>query len=299
MSTDQRTLYTTQYGPMLNITVSGIPVLGWTNAIGFTMRDANYENTRLINQYLEWNLATSFDQFKALHKSVLGVPWVNTVASGPDGDAYYGDVSVVPNVPDSEVKACGGLVFSLLVAQLEPGLPLLDGSRADCQWGTDADAPTPGIFGPSHLPILERQDFVANMNDSYWLTNPAQPLTGFARIIGDENTARTLRTRLGILQVQRRMAGTDGLSGTNFDLPSLQQVVLDSHMYSGELGQSAVLAGMCPKAGSNDTSQICGSIQQWDQASNLTSIGLPAWQEFWRNVVNTFQLRHLESAVRR
>src|SRR5690349_9908813 len=48
------------------------------------------------------------------------------------------------------------------------------------------------------LPILERQDFVANMNDSYWLTNPAQPLTGFARIIGNENAERTLRTRLEI-----------------------------------------------------------------------------------------------------
>ena len=40
-----------------------------------------------------------------------------------------------------------------------------------------------------------------------------QPLTGFPRIIGDEGTPRSLRTRLGLLQVQQRLAGTDGLPG--------------------------------------------------------------------------------------
>ena len=45
----------------------------------------------------------------------------------------------------------------------------------------------PGIFGPSHLPHLLRNDYVTNSNDSYWLSNPHHPLTGFARIIGDEN----------------------------------------------------------------------------------------------------------------
>jgi acyl-homoserine-lactone acylase len=40
---------------------------------------------------------------------------------------------------------------------------------------------------------------VTNSNDSYWLSNPHQPLTGFARIIGDEGTARTLRTRIGLI----------------------------------------------------------------------------------------------------
>jgi acyl-homoserine-lactone acylase len=284
LQTQTRTLYKSQYGPMLVISDAGIPVLGWNNVMGFTLRDANLENTRLINQFFLWNLATSFTQFKQLHASVLGVPWVNTVASGPDGDAYYGDVSVVPNVSNAEASACAAPVFSTLVAQLEPGLPLLDGSRADCQWGTDADAPAPGIFGPSHLPVLERQDWVANMNDSYWLTNPAQPLTGYAHIIGSEGTARTLRTRLGILQVQRRLAGSDGLSGTGFTMANLQQIVLNSHMYSGELAQASVLSQMCPNAGIYNVASACAAIAQWDQASNLSSVGLPVWQEFWRNI---------------
>ena len=61
------------------------------------------------------------------------------------------------------------------------GLAVLDGSRTDCAWGKDADALQPGIFGPSRMPVLTRPDYVANSNESYWLANPAQPLTGFPR----------------------------------------------------------------------------------------------------------------------
>ena len=130
----------------------------------------------MINQFFEWNGAQSLDQFKELQASILGVPWVNTVASGPGGHAYNADVSVVPNVTDAQARSCAVPIYSALVALIEPGLPLMDGSREDCPWGTDPDAPVSGIFGPSHLPKLERQDWVANMNDSYWLTNPAQPI---------------------------------------------------------------------------------------------------------------------------
>jgi len=282
--TQSRTLYTNQYGPMLNITVSGIPVLSWTQTTGFTLRDANLENTRLINQFFSWNLAQSLDQFKALHKSILGTPWVNTVASGPGGDAYYGDVSVVPNTPDSLVKSCTPPITGTLVAQLEPGLPILYGNRTDCQWLTDADAAVPGIFGPSHLPTLDRTDYVSNMNDSYWLTNPAAPLTGYARIIGTEGTARTLRTRLGIRQVQQRLDGSDNLGGTKFNLQNLQQIALSGRVYSGEIALANVLSGLCPKAGSYDTTAACASLGQWDKTVSLTSIGVPVWQQFWNSV---------------
>jgi acyl-homoserine-lactone acylase len=278
--TETRTLYRTMYGPMLEISALGLPVLGWTTTTGFTMRDANYENTRLINQFYRWNLATSLDEFKQLHKEILGTPWVNTVASGPDGRAYYGDVTVVPNVSDAKVAACKTNITSVLVGSLVPGLPLLFGHRADCQWDTDADAPAPGIFGPSHLPTLERDDYVHNSNDSYWLSNPAQPLTGYARIIGDEGTTRTLRTRLGILQMQRRFDGSDGRPGKTFDLPTLQQTVLSSRIYSGELARDSAVANLCS---GSDVTAACAVLKTWDLADNTDSVGGHIWREFFRN----------------
>src|SRR3546814_12317769 len=71
---ETKTLYRSHYGPMVSISAAGIPVLGWTNPQAYTLRDANAENDRLINQFLKWNEAQSLDEFKALHKSILRVP---------------------------------------------------------------------------------------------------------------------------------------------------------------------------------------------------------------------------------
>src|SRR3546814_10298099 len=103
-----------------------------TNLKAYTLRDANAENDRLINQFIKWNEAQSLDEFKALHKSILGVPWVNTVATGPGGKAYYGDVTVVPHVTDAQNLVCAS-PLQLVVGQLMPGLPVLDGSRSACE----------------------------------------------------------------------------------------------------------------------------------------------------------------------
>lgn len=287
---ETKTLYRSHYGPMVSISAAGVPVLGWTNVKAYTLRDANAENDRLINQFIKWNEAQSLDEFKALHKSILGVPWVNTVATGPGQKAYYGDVTVVPNVTDAQNAICAS-PLQLVVGQLMPGLPVLDGSRSACEWGTDADAPAPGIFGPSHLPTLERDDFVGNFNDSYWLTNPAQPLTGYARIIGDENAQRSLRTRLGNLQVLSRLDGSDGRPGAGFDQASLEDVGLSSRIHSAELALDTVVNTYCAlptalsSSGPVPTADACAALKAWDRHANLDSKGAHLWREFWRNLV--------------
>lgn len=289
ITTEQRTLYRSKFGPMLTYTASGVNILPWSAAKAYTLRDANAENDRLINQFFLWDQARDLNEFKALHKRVLGVPWVNTTATGPGQPAYYGDVTVVPNVPDAKVQACSTSAQAQALAQLAPGLPLLDGSRADCEWDTDADAPAPGIFGPANLPTLTRDDWVGNFNDSYWLTNPAQPIEGYARIIGAERSARSLRTRHGILKMERRLAGSDGQPGTKWNTELLKTSVLDSHVYSAELAQQPVLDQLCASGtlasstqGPVDVSDACAVLQTWDASQNLDAVGAHVWLEFWR-----------------
>lgn len=293
ISEETRTLYRSRFGPMMTLTVSGVPVLAWDTNRAYAMRDANAENTRLINQFFEWNKADSLDEFIDLHASQLGVPWVNTIATGPNGPAYYGDVTVVPNVPDSKVTACPSSV-SAAFSQLVPGLPVLDGSRAACDWDTDDDAPAPGIFGPGNLPTLVRDDWVHNCNDSYWLTHPDEPITGFAAIIGDEETERSLRTRLCIRHVQERLDGSDGRPGTGFaDLEQLQDVALSSRVHTADLALDAVLADLCPlgtlqgSGGPVDVAPACAVLANWDGANNLDSVGGHIWREFWRRADDT------------
>lgn len=289
LKTVKRTLYRSHLGPMITLSVSGVPVLGWNNRVAYTLRDANLENDRLINQFAKWNQAKSLDEFIDLHGSVLGVPWVNTVAAGPGQKPYYGDVTVVPNVSNAKVAACKAEPIHTVLNQVVPGLPVLDGSRSECNWDTDPDAPVPGIFGRKNLPTLRRDDWVHNCNDSYWLTNPAQPITGFARIIGDENTERTLRTRQCMTQVLDRLAGKDGLPGNKFNLKNLQDIVLSSQLHSEKLARAAVLSDLCSLPGvptSNgapvQTAEACEVLKNWDGRANLNSVGAHLWREFWR-----------------
>ncbi|MDX1587479.1 MAG: penicillin acylase family protein [Oleiphilaceae bacterium] len=288
---ETRTLYYSHYGPMLEFEAAGIPILNWTNGKAYTLRDANAENDRLINQFFQWNKADSFEEFVELHKTVLGVPWVNTIATGPGKPAYYGDVTVVPNVPDSKVSQCA-TALTPVFGQLSPGLPVLDGSRAECAWDTDADAPAEGIFGPSNLPTLTRDDWVHNCNNSYWLSNPEEPVTGFAAIIGDEETPRSLRTRECITKIQDRLDGSDGRPGSNgFDLLNLQDTVLDATLHSERLARGSVLDAYCPlptlptsSGGFVETAEACAVLSAWDGTNELDSRGGHVWREFWRNI---------------
>ncbi|HUP92739.1 MAG TPA: penicillin acylase family protein [Solimonas sp.] len=291
-----RTLYRTHYGPMVGLMQSlpgagTVNLLPWTNAVAFTLRDANAENDALIDQFARWNRAQSLTEFKDLQKSILGVPWVNTVAAGPNQPAYYADITVVPHVTDAQRQTCNAQPLSTVFGQVVAGLPLLDGSRSACEWGSDPDAPRPGIFGPGNLPSMERDDWVANNNDSYWLTNPAAPIEGYNSIIGPERTARSLRTRLAMLQVLRRLDGSDGRPGNRFDYVQLQDTVLDSQLLSEQLARADVLATVCAlplvvgQAGPVDPAEACEALTAWDGKANLDSRGAHLWREFWRRVM--------------
>lgn len=294
LTEESRTLHRSHYGPMLEFAVEDVTIFEWSYAKAYTLRDVNAENTRLINQFFKWNSAKSLEEFIELHASVLGVPWVNTTATGPGKNAYYGDVTVVPHVTDEQARQCSTSPLALAFEQLAPGLPLLDGSRADCEFGTDADAPVPGIFGRANLPVLEREDWVHNCNDSYWATHPAELLTGFAKIIGAENTERSLRTRLCMQQIINELnVGATGdaettASITPFTHDRLKEAVLSSAVLSEQLARDAVLADYCPggtllgSAGPVDISSACAVLTAWDGNNNLDSVGGHIWREFWR-----------------
>lgn len=290
---ESRTLYRTIYGPMLT-GILGLPLFPWTPARAFAMGDANV-HLRYLNQFFTWNHAQSTQEMYELQKTYLGIPWVNTMAADSAGKAYYADISVVPNVPDSKTQVCNTEVGQAATAAL--GLPVLDGARSDCNWDTDADAPAPGIFGPGNLPHLFRDDYVHNGNDSYWLSNPNEPLEGFARIIGDERTERTLRTRLGLVMVEDRLAGTDEYVDEHpdrFTQDILQDVVFNNRQYAGELTKDDLVA-FCESLGGTtlsssgpvSTEGACQALANWDGRDDLDSNGAILFRRFWSNIVGT------------
>lgn len=277
-----RTLWSTHYGPILT-SLLGLPIFPWTAGTAFAMGDANAPNFRYLNGFFDVNHAQSSRGVLAALQKNQGTPWVNTLASDDAGDALYADISVTPNVTDAKAQVCDTALGAATFAALR--LPVLDGSRSACEWGIDADAAQPGIFGPSHMPWLIRNDYVTNSNDSYWLANPQQPLTGFARIIGDEAAERTTRTRSGLVMVAEKLD-----HGGTFTRQGLQDMLFSDRQYSGELTRDDVVA-MCRAfpGGSAPTTtgtpvpvgRACDVLAAWDKTDTLPARGALLFRRFW------------------
>jgi acyl-homoserine-lactone acylase len=262
-----RTLYSTRYGPVFDSLV-GIP-LPWGPTTAFAMRDANADNFRIFNHFFDTNRVRTARGLLRVLEKYQGIPWVNTIAADRRGDALYADIGTIPHVTDELIASCntaaGQATFNLV------GLPVLDGSRTACEWGSDPDAAQPGILGPGRLPRLLRSDYVTNSNDSYWLSNPAQPLEGFDRIIGDERTARTLRTRIGLIMTQEQ------IDGGGFTRRAMQDMVFNNRQYAGELTRDA-LVGMCREMG---LGAPCEALAGWDLREDVGSRGALLFRRFW------------------
>src|SRR3977135_4305641 len=105
------------------------------------MGDPNAGNFRYLNHFLETNEAQSVSELDQILHRNQGIPWVNTLAADSSGKAYYADISVVPNVSNTQAAACntapGQATFQAL------GLPVLDGGVSAGEWDTDEDAIEP------------------------------------------------------------------------------------------------------------------------------------------------------------
>jgi acyl-homoserine-lactone acylase len=279
--TVSRTVYDSRYGPVL--------ALDWTATTAVAMRGVNVDNGRSLNEWLGMDQAQSVPQLRAVQNRYQGIPFTNTIAADSAGTAYFADASVVPHVTDAQLGRC---VDSPLGQALYPEQLVLDGSTSDCDWGSASDAITPGIFGPGTDPTLTRTDFVTNSNDSFWLTNPAAEITDEPVIYGDVGTERSLRTRMGLSLIDRRLHGTDGLGAPGFTVPTMQQALLSDRNLSAELARNATVA-LCranPTLTATDGRAIdvrpaCPVLAAWNTRDDLHSGGAVLWREYWTSAV--------------
>jgi len=278
-----RTLYETRYGPVVD-SLLGLPLFPWTPLTAYAINDANAANFRFVNHFYEANKAQSVDELLAVLKRNQGVPWVNTIAADSQGNALYADISVVPNVPDAHAIACAsplGLVTFPVI-----GLPVLDGSRSACDWQHDEDALQPGTMGPGRLPYLVRRDYVMNANDSYWLSHPEERLTGYSRIVGNENTPRSLRTRSGFVQIEEHLS-----ENQRFERQHLQDLLFNNRQYAAELWLDELLS-ICetvPVAlgsqGPVSTAEACSVLANWERRDDIESRGALLFRRFVENIL--------------
>jgi len=261
------TFYSTHYGAIM----VGGSTFPWTGNAAYSVRavDAGW---RSIEALLPQYQATTVQEYKAVQDKYQYNP-SNVIAADSSGNAFYMNAAPIPNLTDAQRSACA-----------RPGA--LDGSRSACMWGSDPDAAIPGIFGPSKMPSITRADHASNMNDSYWLAHPAQPLYGFDSSLGTVDLQRTPRTRSGLAQIAQRMAGTDGLPGSKFTRTQLQELAFSNVAYMGRILRDDLVT-LCQKnpmvalqGSAVDLRAACQVLAAWDLKDDLDSRGAHLFREF-------------------
>ncbi|MEV0231985.1 penicillin acylase family protein [Nonomuraea sp. NPDC050786] len=271
----EHTLLTSRYGPVL--------AAGHTDKVAYALADANAANLRAADEWLAMAKSRNLAELRAAQAAYQGMPFVHTLATDVGGSAYFADASVVPHVTDAQAERCAK-------PSPIPGLEeyVLDGSTSACLWGRDRDAVVPGIFGPAGQPRLTRADYVANSNNTSWMTNPAAPLTGYPRVWGKARTDLEPRPRVSLDMIAQRLSGTDGLGAPGFTLETLQAASQGKRNHTFELMRPDLLklcrTGSEPTTSDGervDVGEACRMLAAWDGRATLDGKGAVLWREFF------------------
>ena len=250
-----RTMWSSHYGPIIDVRAEmDIPQLGWTEETALTYRDANIDDDEILDQYLGMIQAGSLDELIEVHEANQGIPLFNTIATDKDGRAWYADTSATPNLSAEAIAAFEEKVETdvLTGAAVESGLVLLDGSDPLYEWVEEDGARDPGLVPFDRMPMVERDDYVFNANDSYWMPHATEMLEGdYSPLHGRPATPRTPRTRENAVVLDDMSAeGPSGADG-RFDLDELAAAALKNEGFMARELQDAVVT-LCSRTPSVD-----------------------------------------------
>jgi acyl-homoserine-lactone acylase len=258
----KQTIYMTHHGPVL---VSD--ELPWTQTRAFAVRDALLNNDAAFSTYEALQTAASVADVEAAI-SKQGIYFVNTIAADRHGSAFYADISSTPHLDMDILTNCRRDVTGL-----PPQVVVLDGSSPECEWRDDPRSAIPGNLPADEMPRATSTRYFTNSNDSYWLSNPDEPLEGYLPTIGPEKSARTLRTRAGLVFLNERLE-----MGNKLKPDDIQSLLLSHRHFGAELLLDDVLA-LC--GNDSEIASSCDVLRAWDRTANIDSRGMQVWTEFW------------------
>ncbi len=278
VKTISRVVYGSQFGPV----VQWPGRLDWDRRFAYSLRDANLENDRVLAQWYAMNRAVTLKDLQTAVHEIQGIPWVNTLAVDDHGQSLYMNLSVVPNVDADKLARCSD-------PRLGSKLIVLDGSRSECAWDIDPEAAQQGIYAAERQPQLLRRDYVQNSNDSAWMTNPSQPLSGYSPLISQQGQPLGPRARFALDRLDK-LARKGPVR-----VEDLQRMVMDDQVYLADQVMPDLLrfcsADPGPEAAA--LAQVCTRLKAWDRTAGLDSglgfihfqhimEGLQAVPDFWR-----------------
>lgn len=268
-----RTLWSTRWGPLVVNPRAG---LNWTAETAYAIQDANSGNVRAFDAWLGINQARDVEGIRNAQRG-LGIPWVNTIAADRQGNAYYADVSVVPDVDAAQLARCkpSPRAAALLNAA---GLVVLDGSRSDCDWRRDTASPVPGLTPIARMPVAVRGDWLHNSNDSFFYSHPQHRFGDISPLVGDD-VVRRPRTRAGLIEIPGLLAGG------KVDAAAARTQIFANRNHVAEALLPDLLAA-CPQAPTAEARDGCAALAGFGRVNDLQARGAHLFREFWRAALN-------------
>jgi acyl-homoserine-lactone acylase len=308
ISEETHTLWRSHYGPVLDF-----PGVGWTEQSTISFRDANIDNDEFVEQYLAMMQAADLDEFIAAHREYTGVPLFNTIATSADGRAWYADTSATPKLSDEALAAYEESLETDVMAATaaNSGAVLLDGSDPRFEWQEVEGARDPGLVPFDEMPVLERDDYVFNANDSFWMSHATEMLEGdYSLLHGPQRTARSPRTRENATVLHDDSA--DGAAGPDgsFTLDELAEAAIANRGFTSRALKDDVVercrgtdvvtvealtgddGDEMLQAGEVDLTEACEVLSSWDGVYDVDRSGPPLWREF----ISRYESRELTEA---
>ena len=284
IDTQTAPVWFSHHGPIIQM-----PGLEWSAQKAYATRDANSENTQVMSQWLAMGQAQSMDEFIQAHETYNSMPWVNTISTSAEGRAVYLDNSNVGALSSEAIEAWNKRIEQvpqLKQLYLTKGLVILDGSTLRDEWISHPDASIPGTTTFEQRPLIESDYYVFNSNDSYWLSDPAHPVTGYSPLYGATETPRSMRTRMNVHLL-------DGLDGFDFrgedrlfSTAEIQAALFDNSGLAAHLLKPELLerCNQNPKVVIDgeiiDLTSACIILENWDNRYDLDSRGAVLFREW-------------------
>ncbi|WP_030682851.1 penicillin acylase family protein [Streptomyces sp. NRRL B-1347] len=277
-----RTQWWTRYGPVVTSLGTQLP-LPWTARTAYALNDPNAAQLRAGDADLRLGKARSVPGVLRALRDTQGLPWVNTVAADRAGRSLLTQSQILPRVTDDLAARCstplGKLTYPIA------GVAVLDGSRGECALGSDEDAVQPGTFGPSRMPTLKDAPYAENSNDSAWLSNAEQPLTGYERIFGTIGTERSMRTR-GAVEDVSALARRGGLTVEDLQRQQFANRAPTGDLAAADAARACAALPSGSATGSDGTAvdvrEACAVLKAWDRTMDTGSRGALLFDRFWR-----------------
>jgi len=284
IDTQTAPVWFSHHGPIIQM-----PGLEWSAQKAYATRDANSENTQVMSQWLAMGQAQSMDEFIQAHETYNSMPWVNTISTSAEGRAVYLDNSNVGALSSEAIEAWNKRIEQvpqLKQLYLTKGLVILDGSTLRDEWISHPDASIPGTTTFEQRPLIESDYYVFNSNDSYWLSDPAYPVTGYSPLYGATETPRSVRTRMNVHLLDGLdgfdFRGEDGL----FSTAEIQAALFDNSGLAAHLLKPELLerCNQNPKViidgETVDLTSACIILENWDNRYDLDSRGAVLFREW-------------------